>query len=91
MDSTSNNYSETPQNNNAPEQPETLEQKRTNVIEKINNLIDLDAYVKKKKIKLEELNDEDFDLLIYAIEHSGSVHLINYILNNVHYELFLLL
>jgi len=86
MDFNTNNTTVISQNNIAPEQPETLEQKRNNVIEKINNLVDLDAYVQKKKIKLEELNDEEFDLLIYAIEHSGSVQLINYILNNIHYE-----
>ncbi|ORX45979.1 hypothetical protein BCR36DRAFT_332468, partial [Piromyces finnis] len=85
MDFSTINPSNTAQNNDS-EQPETLEQKRNNVIEKINNLEDLVAYVKKKKINLEELNDEEFDMLIYAIEHSNSVQLVNYILTNIHYE-----
>jgi len=73
---------------NKPEEPEleTLEQKRNNVIEKINNFVELGTYVNKKKIDLNELNDRDFDILIYAIEHSNSVHLVKYILNQTHYE-----
>jgi len=69
-----------------PEEPETLEQKRNNVIEKINNIVELGIYIKKKKVDLDELNDKDFDILIYAIEHSNSVHLVQYILNETHYK-----
>jgi len=72
--------------NEGQEQPETLEQKRDNVIEKLNNIVDLGIYIQKKKIDLNELNDKDFDILIYAIEHSSSVPLINFILNETTYD-----
>jgi len=73
-------------NTNEPEQPETLEQKRDNVIGKLNNLEDLKTYLQKKKVKLSELNDEDFDILIYAIEHTNSVSLINFIIKETPYD-----
>jgi len=73
-------------NSEGQEQPETLEQKRDNVIEKLNNIVELEKYIRKKKIDLNELNDKDFDILIYAIEHSNSVPLIQFILNEVKYK-----
>lgn len=40
---------------NKPEEPETLEQKRNNVIEKINNLVELGVYVNKKKSRFRRI------------------------------------
>jgi len=82
----SNNNNNNSNNNEGQEQPETLEQKRDNVIEKLNNIVDLGIYIQKKKIDLNELNDKDFDILIYAIEHSSSVPLIKFILNETTYD-----
>lgn len=52
---------------------------RKNDIELLENFID------NTTLELEELNDEDFDILISAIENSDSCELINYIIETVPY------
>jgi len=53
---------------------------------KRNDLIEFKSYVKKNKFNLKEINNEQFDLLIYSIENNASSDIINFILNQINYK-----
>ncbi|ORX76885.1 ankyrin [Anaeromyces robustus] len=68
----------------------TLEEHRKNIIKIIennhNNINELKNYVNINKINLKELNDNNFDLLIFTIEKNASSKVINYIITQCQYE-----
>jgi len=61
---------------------------RDDVIELIknNSIGELKKYIKENNVNLKKLNNEDFDVLIFAIENSNSFELINFILNLCQYK-----
>ena len=62
--------------------------KRKDIIEilKRNNLLELQQFIDKNDIVLEKINNEDFDMLISAIEYGVSNDIIHYIINQVNYD-----
>jgi len=53
---------------------------------KNNNINELEKYVKTNHIKLGELNNDNFDILIFSIENTNSKDIINFIINQCHYH-----
>ncbi|ORX78100.1 hypothetical protein BCR32DRAFT_247430 [Anaeromyces robustus] len=66
----------------------SLERKKIQIIDIIdsNNLYKLKNYIKEINISLKELNNNNFDLLIYAIEHFASIDIIDFIIKQCQYE-----
>ncbi|ORX80117.1 ankyrin [Anaeromyces robustus] len=72
-----------------------IENIRDNVIEfiKNNNITDLKLYIDIYNINLKEINSEEFDILIYAIENEVSLEIIHYLIikcqyNNLNYSFY---
>ena len=61
---------------------------RKDIIEilKRNDLLELQQFIDENSIVLKNLNSENFDILISAIEYSTSSDIIAYILNHVNYN-----
>jgi len=53
---------------------------------KNDNITQLQNFIKENNLKLEEVNNENFDLLIYSIENDASIRIINLVVCNCHYE-----
>eukprot|EP00833_Pecoramyces_ruminatium_P003612 jgi/Orpsp1_1/1177644/evm.model.c7180000062277.1 len=51
-----------------------------------NNFLEFKNFVENNHIVLKELNNKDFDLLTYAIEHFASSDIVDYIIQQGHYE-----
>jgi len=70
------------------ENKDTHEEKRKELKEiiKRNNKTDFENYIIEKDINLSELNSNEFDILIYAIENEASLEIINFIINQDYYE-----
>jgi len=66
----------------------TIEEHRANVIKfiNINDINALNNYIKVKNINLNEINDKNFDLLIFAIEKYASLSIIEFIIRHCQYE-----
>ncbi|ORX61211.1 ankyrin [Piromyces finnis] len=58
------------------------EKERRIILEYIrgNRVVELKNYINNNNISLSYFNDENFDLLIYAIENNSSIEMINYII-----------
>lgn len=73
-----------------------IEERRNYIISILNNVKatesenveTLSNYLKINKFCLNDINDEDFDILIYSIEMNISPELIKFIINNGQYETF---
>jgi len=65
-----------------------FEERRNTIIEliKSNNVIVLDRYLQLNNISIKEINNAEFDLLIYAIENDTSIEMLNFIMEKCHYE-----
>jgi len=65
-----------------------IEEKRlfVNELIKNNDLDELEKCIKKKTIILKELNDKDYDILIFAIENGASITMIKFIIYNLKYK-----
>jgi len=66
----------------------TIEEIKEDVIEllKINDIIKFEKYIKYNDIALKDLNDKDFDILIYSIENDASFEIIKFIISQCQYE-----
>ncbi|ORX43115.1 hypothetical protein BCR36DRAFT_304476, partial [Piromyces finnis] len=53
---------------------------------KSNDLSKLELYIERTKVKLQEINHKNFDLLIYAIENDASKEIIEYIIHKGKYQ-----
>lgn len=51
-----------------------------------NNIIQLENYLELNNIKLNELNNNDFDILIYSIESNASFNILKYVYNKCQYK-----
>lgn len=51
-----------------------------------NDLNELKNYIKKNKIELKNINNSNYDILIYAIEENVSLNILKYIINQTQYE-----
>jgi len=65
----------------------TFENKRKKIIEiiKRDEITELEIYITKNNIQLNEFNNENFDLLIYSLKHYASFQIINFIINQCQY------
>jgi len=63
-------------------------QYRDKILELIkeNNIKELKCYIEKYNISLKELNQENFDILIYAIENNSSLDIIKFIIQQCVYN-----
>lgn len=50
-----------------------------------NNITKFQNYIQENNILLHELNNDTFDILIYAIENNVSIDILKYIINNTKY------
>ncbi|ORX80976.1 hypothetical protein BCR32DRAFT_268568 [Anaeromyces robustus] len=53
-----------------------------------NDITELENYIQERNINFNELNNENFDILIYIIEKNVSLNIIKYIMNQCKYETF---
>jgi len=66
----------------------TIDNLRDNIIKIINdnNISDLIRYVEINHVILKELNNNEFDILIYVIENSDSLQIFQYVISQCNYE-----
>ena len=51
-----------------------------------NNFIELQKYISNEDINLKNINDENFDLLVFAIENNTNPEIIRYIIYRGNYK-----
>jgi len=65
-----------------------IEQRKNDILNiiKNNNIYLLRKYINDNNVNMKELNEHNFDILIYAIEKNASIEIIKFIMNQCQYE-----